>query len=270
MAVMVVPLRSSAADDAGRRVSRYREVPPPAGLAPVVQCSWEGVPGWARDLRVLPDGCVDLTWNGRRLVVVGAAVPVRIPLSGSGTAVGVRLRCGAAGGLLGPGFAAGTVVDLHDLLRTRLVDELTAAETPAAQRLLLLEFVSRRLRNGFEPDPAMATAVLALSTPDTRVDAVADRLGVSDRTLRRRVHDAVGYGPKELHRVLRFHRFLGRLDDLATGRTALAPIAAELGFADQSHLGHECRRLSGSSPARLMASYQRHNGVAETDQTATS
>ncbi|WP_091616250.1 helix-turn-helix domain-containing protein [Amycolatopsis saalfeldensis] len=265
---MVAPLRFSAADGAGRRVSRYRELPPPAGLAPVVQCSWEGVPGWARSLRVLPDGCADLAWNGRRLVVVGAAGPVRIPLSGSGTAVGVRLRCGVAGGLLGPGFAADPVVDLHDLVRTRLVDRLSAAETPAAQRVVLTEFVERRLRNGFEPDPAMAAAVRTLSTSDIRVDAAAGRLGVSDRTLRRRVRDAVGYGPKELHRVLRFHRFLRRLDDLAAGRTTLSAIAAELGFADQSHLGHECRRLSGSSPARLVASYARHEGVAETDQTA--
>jgi AraC-like DNA-binding protein len=86
---------------------------------------------------------------------------------------------------------------------------------------------------------------------------VAEQLGVSDRTLRRRVRDAVGYGPKELHRVLRFHRFLKRLDDLAAGRTTLSAIAAELGFADQSHLGHECLRLSGSSPAQLVATYQR-------------
>jgi hypothetical protein len=83
------------------------------------------------------------------------------------------------------------------------------------------------------------------------------------------MREAAGCRPKELQRILRFHRFLHHLGDLAAGRTALSSVAAGLGFADQSHLGHDCVCLSGSSPAQLVASYTRHIGVAETDQTIT-
>ncbi len=46
-------------------------------------------------------------------------------------------------------------------------------------------------------------------------------LGVSERQLRRRFEDAVGYGPKTLARVLRFQRFLA----LASGGGELARLA---------------------------------------------
>lgn len=261
---MVVPLRFSSADVG--RLSFYREFPPPPALSSVIQCTWEGVPGWARALRVLPDGCVDLAWNGHRLFVTTGSVALRVPLPADGTSVGLRLRAGSAGGLLGPGFAS---LDPHDIVpgAAWIRADLAAAPTPAAQRGVLAQFVARRLRAGFAPDPVLPMAVRELA--NARVDAVADRLGLSVRTLRRRVHAAVGYGPKELHRVLRFRRFLHHLDDLAAGHTALSSVAADLGFVDQSHLGHECLRLSGSSPARLVASYARHTGVAETNQTVT-
>jgi AraC-like DNA-binding protein len=274
LVAVVVPLRSSSADVDGR-LSLYRELPPPAGLSTVVRCTWEGVPGWARTMRVLPDGCVDIAWDGRRVSIVNAgAVPLWLPLAASGVSVGVRLRSGVAGGLLGPGLASAeaAVVDLGDLVPSGawVREELLAAVTPAARRLVLERFVAWRLRNGFEPDAAMLAAARALAVPAARVEVVADRIGVSARTLRRRMREAVGCRPKELHRVLRFQRFLGRLGDLAAGGSVLSSVAADLGFADQSHLGHDCVSLSGSSPAQLVASYARHAAVAETDQTSRS
>ena len=70
----------------------------------------------------------------------------------------------------------------------------------------LLEIVRERLR-GVELDPLARAA--ALGWP-TRARAWMRRraLGVSERQLRRRFADAVGYGPKTLARVLRFQRFL--------------------------------------------------------------
>jgi hypothetical protein len=63
----------------------------------------------------------------------------------------------------------------------------------------------------------------------------------------------VGYGPKALERVLRFRRFVRRLDAVASGRISLAGIAAALSYADQAHLGRECLRLSGSTPGTLIS-----------------
>ena len=51
-------------------------------------------------------------------------------------------------------------------------------------------------------------------------------------------------------RVLRFQRFL----TLARRGDDLARLAFAAGYADQAHLTRECRRLSGRTPAELVAS----------------
>jgi AraC-like DNA-binding protein len=66
---------------------------------------------------------------------------------------------------------------------------------------------------------------------------------------------AVGYGPATLRRLLRFRRFVGRVDagEGQPGRPDLARLAADTGYADQAHLTHECVRLAGLPPAALTA-----------------
>src|SRR2546423_8535263 len=76
-----------------RRVA-YRELPPPPPLAQHVSCLWtrEG-PGD----RVLPDGCVDLVWTGRGLIVAGPATRAAFPdVPADATKLGLRFRTGAA------------------------------------------------------------------------------------------------------------------------------------------------------------------------------
>jgi AraC-like DNA-binding protein len=88
------------------------------------------------------------------------------------------------------------------------------------------------------------------------VAALGDALGISERQLRRRFADAVGYGPKTLARVLRFQRFLALAagdDPAGSARGDLAGLAYAAGYADQAHLTRECRQLSGRTPAALLA-----------------
>ena len=80
--------------------------------------------------------------------------------------------------------------------------------------------------------------------------ALAGELGLSERQLRRRFAAAVGYGPKTLARVLRLQRFLTLA---ARGEQDLARLALDAGYADQPHLGNDCRRLTGLTPAQLLA-----------------
>jgi AraC-like DNA-binding protein len=64
----------------------------------------------------------------------------------------------------------------------------------------------------------------------------------------------VGYGPKTLQRVLRFRRFVSRIDaGLPAGaeRHDLATLAVQAGYADQAHLTRECQALAGLTPAAL-------------------
>lgn len=268
---MAVPLRSwAAADSVGARWSTYREFPPAHDVAGAVACTWHGRAGWARSLRVLPDGCADLVWDGTDLTVVTTGgAPMRWWLSATASTVGLRLRCGCAGSVLGVPMSelpAGRtpLADLWGDAARRTADELASSND---ERRVLESLVTQRLFAGIESNPLLFAAVRRLRAADPRISRLADDLGISERGLRRRLQDEVGCSPKRLHRILRFGEFLRRMPEVALGRTSLAVAAADLGYADQSHLGRECRSLAGSSPAAIIRSWARQDGVAEMFQT---
>ena len=229
-------------------VASYREYASPRGLEDVVGCLWENDRVRVQPQLVVPDGCVDLVWFGSGgLKVVGADTgPHVVEPQGSST-TGIRLRAGAAGAVLG--IPASEVRDQQvDLTlvwgsRTGLTSEVMSGAAPA-QRLGLLarEVLLRRA----VPDPLIVAAARALADPLARVGRVAEDLGVSERQLRRRTLDAIGYGPKTLARVARLRRLIS-LDgeDLAT-RAVLA------GYASQAHMTEEVRRLTGRTPVRFL------------------
>lgn len=232
---MPSPLRGGRLVGAGGQPTEYVAYPAPPALAQVVAGSWQGRAGWSRRLRVLPDGCTELVWNGRELLVAGAvAHAVWEPIDASTVSVGVRLRPGAVRTVLGlPAYE----------LPGRLAALRRWRPPDGDPRLALLQLVGELAG---EPDRvALAAASLA-----ARGASLAE-VGLSERQLRRVFREQVGYGPKTLHRVARFQRFVRRLPALARG-ARLASVAAELGYADQSHLGRECVALSGSSPGALV------------------
>jgi transcriptional regulator GlxA family with amidase domain len=169
--------------------------------------------------------------------------------------VGVRFGPGAAGAALG--------VPAHELRdRTVALEDVWGSEAselaerlagaPRARRpAVLAAAVARRLDGARAPDQIVthASALLARGVP---VTAASREVALTDRHLRRRFHDAVGYGPKTLQRVLRLRRFLA-LAESGVGRD-LARVAAETGYADQPHLTRECAELTGLPPAALLAS----------------
>ncbi|MEU3626617.1 AraC family transcriptional regulator [Amycolatopsis coloradensis] len=255
---MGVPLRRRS----GRSV--YRETTPAAAVAGVVESAWTGLVGRSRPLRVFPDGCVDLVWDGRVLAAVATVRGVLWhELPSADWTAGLRLRCGAGGAVLGlpmTELAAGAT-PLRDLWTARALgaeSRLAACVTPREARSVLEDLVAERLRD-VELDGLSVAAARALGEPSARTDRVAAELGVSERGLRRHVRHDVGVGPKELQRVLRFHRFLKRVEAVARDHASLADVAADAGYADQSHLGRECRRLSGTSPGALVRSWAGRN-----------
>jgi AraC-like DNA-binding protein len=70
-------------------------------------------------------------------------------------------------------------------------------------------------------------------------------LHISERTLRRRVEESFGYGPKTLERILRYQRFQKLSRETCD---SMAMLALEAGYADQAHLIRESRRLTGLTP----------------------
>jgi AraC-like DNA-binding protein len=237
----------------------YRELAPPADLAPWVRCGWTSTyPAGDETRWVVPDGCLDLMWLGGELVVAGPDdLPHRYRPSPAGRVapvVGVRFRPGRAGPLLR---------ERADRLRNQrvacsalgpivvdaLADRLAAAATPARVLALLTAEVRARAGRADEPDAVgAATADLLLAAGGRlTMGALATELAVSERHLRRRAAEALGYGPKTFARIVRFQR---AMDLLGTGHPPAA-VAAAAGYADQAHLTREVAALSGRTPGAV-------------------
>jgi AraC-like DNA-binding protein len=81
----------------------------------------------------------------------------------------------------------------------------------------------------------------------TRVTQIADRAGVSQRTLQRLFGQYVGVGPKW---VIRRYRLLEAADQLANSAGVDLPsLALALGYFDQAHFINDFRATVGSTPA---------------------
>jgi AraC-like DNA-binding protein len=232
----------------------YAEWAPPQQLRAMVACRWMSVvpEDGGGDALVLPDGCSDLIWEqGRGAYVAGPDTgPVRVACPPGTVMAGVRFRPAGGGPALGLPLS-----EIRDL-RAELADVLPAAASAlspglhpaiAAQRIL---DVAGTLVAGGTPDLAVAHAARLLRDPAARIEQVAAAVDLSERQLRRRFHDAVGYGPKTLQRVHRFQRFVRRVD-ASRGGCDLAVTAIEAGYADQAHLTRDCLALSGLTPAVL-------------------
>jgi AraC-like DNA-binding protein len=239
-------------------MSHYREHPPPPDLAELVACTWERVEGPEPDgaVRVLPDGCVDLVWSTRGgLVLAGPDTgPVVYPVEPGYAAAGLRLRPGVAGSVLG--LPASELRDERPELSAlwgrdaaRLEERIALAD-PSHRRELFEEAV-RPLAREAEPDELVLAGLPLLGRRGSSVAELARTLAISERALRRRFNDAIGYGPKKLDRIIRFRRLLHLVASRSDG--GLAAAAAELGYADQAHLTREVRELSGLTPVELLA-----------------
>jgi AraC-like DNA-binding protein len=219
----------------------YAERSPEPGLGLV--CDWTQTSVEAYAQLVVPDGCVDLIWTGDAVLVAGPDARARVAALPAGARfAGVRFRPGAAPHLLGVPAQAllDRTADLTELWGAgaqRVADEAAGDPLPA---------LHGRLRDAGPPDPATAATMAALVRCAT-VREAAGRLGLSERGLHRRSLTLFGYGPKILQRVLRFQRALR----LARGGTGLADVAYAAGYADQPHLAHEVRLLTGMTLGEL-------------------
>jgi AraC-like DNA-binding protein len=242
--------------------SDYRELPPPPALAAHVACFWTrttGDDGADLTTRVVPDGCIDIVWIGDTAPSVAgpATQSVVCDLPPRSHTVGVRFRPGMAASVLG--------VPAHELLdaETPLRDIWGAAAGLAArvsefaaveERLEAAEAtVVERLATATAPDVLVAAMAAGLARrPSARVGDLSRDAGLSERQLRRRFEAAVGYGPKTLHRVLRFQRWLALARQPEAGRLGLAGLAMLAGYADQAHMTREVSRLAGVPPTSLL------------------
>jgi len=201
---------------------------------------------------VLPDGCTDLIWQQRHGVFFAGPDTGPAPaLTPPDTAlVGVRFRPGAGGPALGIPLAElrdqrVDVAGLVPWLARNLPPDLEPEETFAR-----MTQISRQLATDAPPDRLVRHATVLLAAGQTSVTDLARTVAVSERQLLRRFDAAVGYGPKTLHRVMRFRRALTLMS--ADGQHLdLAVLANRAGYADQAHMTREVTKMAGLPPAAL-------------------
>lgn len=241
-------------------IGDYRERRPTAVLDAHFQCLWSNTlqPDGACLPAIVPDGCVDIVWIDGELIVAGPDTAVALSALKPGSVViGARFRPGGASRWLGVPMSE--IVDSRIAAstfwgaRAREIGQRIGDASSVTDRERALETMLIELAPDMAPPPSdMGFAFTALKTESAGpgMAVILDRLDVSPRTLRRRCQEAFGYGPKTLDRILRFQRFLSRAR--LSEEPRLADLAFAAGYADQSHLTREVRRLSGLSPMTVL------------------
>ncbi len=167
--------------------------------------------------------------------------------------VGVHFRAGGATPFLG--IPGGELTNLHvalgevwgrqaRVLRERLLD------APDVETVFdrLEQFLLARLAQPPELHPAVALALHESGRDPSlaRVDVLRRESGYCAKRFIELFRDAVGLTPKSYCRVRRFQAVI---DSLARGvRPGWAAVAADSGYADQSHLNREFRDFAGVTP----------------------
>ncbi|MFF6952892.1 helix-turn-helix domain-containing protein [Streptomyces iakyrus] len=168
--------------------------------------------------------------------------------------VQVRLSPVIARAILGtsPADLDGAVVSLGDLWgreASRIREQL--GEIPSWQdRFALTDaLLARRHEAGPPVDPEVAWAWhrIVVSRGLTRVDGLAAEVGWSRKRLWSRFRSQLGLPPKHAVKLVRFDHAAHRL----VAGEAAAEVAAESGYADQSHLHRDVKAFTGATPATM-------------------
>ncbi|MEV6301638.1 helix-turn-helix domain-containing protein [Actinoplanes sp. NPDC051861] len=162
--------------------------------------------------------------------------------------VGCRLLLGVPAGEL-----AGLDLPASAVLGERFVEEvrerLRAAVDWAARFAVLDTMLGTLVRSGHASSPQIGYAYRRLQLGSVSISSLAAAVGWSGRHLTDRFRAELGLRPKEAARVIRFDRARRALRP----GVVLAALAAEHGYADQSHLVRDFRAFSGCSPSQWMA-----------------
>jgi AraC-like DNA-binding protein len=130
--------------------------------------------------------------------------------------------------------------------------------------------VAQRLATGFlhyvrevhDKAEHHAARLIRMSGGRYPVSALAEKLGQSERQIRRRFDSVMGITPKAYSCLIR------HLNAMKLAEAAFDPdwadIAVSAGYFDQSHMIREIRQLTGISPSRLLAERRAESEISNT------
>jgi AraC-like DNA-binding protein len=252
-------------------VVRYSEIRPSAGLSSTIDRYWvlEHDGEDAAPQRVVPDGHSELIlnwnqpfeslqageWRGQPRCFLAGQIdsPLVLRPRGPSKVLGIRFHPhGAAQVLAGPMHElSGRFTALEDISPALSRDLDRALESPCPIPVVesaLLSAVDSSQGGDLLVGEVVRRITLARGAVD--VAALAREFRVSIRQLERRFQATVGLAPKLFCRIQRFNNVFRLLGQPSCNwvETALA-----CGYYDQAHLIRDCKDLSGSTPAALLA-----------------
>jgi AraC-like DNA-binding protein len=197
--------------------------------------------------------------------------PVTNEPTGETFAVGIvttPVGCRAALGV-DPAEIAGRVEELMQTWppATDLRERLLGASDPED----MLDLVIASLADGLQADvPGLDRCERAVAMlqedPARPIADIAVALAVSHGHLDREFTRIVGLAPRRLARLLRVERLLEAID-LDRG-VSWADLAAQLGWADQSHMIRDVKRHTGSAPSAYIAARRAFAAAGASEESA--
>jgi AraC-like DNA-binding protein len=249
--------------EAGLEHFRLMRVAPSAAVARFVDrywlTSWSLPAGQRHEQDVLVHPVVNVVFEPEGATVGGVRRErFTRALTGEGRVLGVMFRPAGFRPFLGRPMSTltDTAVPLSTVLPgasglERAVAAALADGAPEAEVASLADAaLAERLPSNRQPseDTTVWAEQIATDRELRRVDDVADLAGVSVRALQRRFADHVGIGPKWMIRRYRLYEAAERV--ARQEELDWAALAADLGYADQSHLVRDFTAAVGEPPGR--------------------
>jgi AraC-like DNA-binding protein len=240
--------------------------PPAPALQPFVEHYWLSLHNVAQVHPVIPDGRVDIVLEVTEAAWQGWAYGSTTKPTGLGCTpgchyLGVRFRPGQSRHFLRA--SAHELTDRREDLRhlLRVPAEALAAQVSRGDALAEIDRRLAALLHDAPPEEHQADQMvrdIEAAHGVLRLGELAARLGRSPRRLQRLFLETVGVTPKFFSLITRARRAAQLM--AAPGRTPLADVAAQAGYADQSHMTRDFVRLAGVSPARWQAAFLQDAG----------
>ncbi len=241
----------------------YREAKPSSEIEHLVLSFWEFVvPDDAPSPighEVFPDGCVSFIYNRNRksgvslLLVNGLHLESATKMVDSGDVYwGMRISPAATSAFLPGDHSSMSETRMYDAAKFPffpfgLLDILDQAES-FEDAVSVFNDVVNAIDPPFSSDIKVAEAVRIIDEccGAIRIDELAKRINLGMRQLQRRFKLSSGLSPKQFARIRRIRAMAVIL--VENKKRSWAQRAAEIGFADQSHLIHEFVSLTKRSP----------------------
>lgn len=230
---------------------------PPPDLRVAVEYCWLTDASATGEYEAMPDDRVDV-------VLVCSATAPRFEIYGPATRRrqiqvergvrygGLRLRPEWAGAILGDeAWRAADSILVHAMWGHIRAEDAVDLQSSEQVVDTLSAAVRRVLQRRPRPNLWAQRAVNLIVGADgaMRVEAVAEQLNMSRRTLERVFASEVGDSPKHFARITRLRALCDRLRHHRADSWAL--LAAEFGYADQAHLVRDIEQLTAHAPTRL-------------------